>query len=239
MAGNVEAPPEPVVRDALDKALAASRFSELAEAPRGLRTPPAGYKSEATFDRIVETAAQVLDDVPLRDITTHLVADKAEVNIATLYRYFADLEAILLEFSIRWHRLSLLGIHQMVILGVTEDQYAGDRRRWVDEMIDLAVVVRTDTPGAQGITRDAPAMPGVLEVWDAAEEAGAHLLAIGAGYYAPGLRSEKEWREITLTQVRAVGHCLVKACSTRPADLRQIELTKDLAYRYFVPFLEE
>ena len=238
MAAGVETPPEPVVRDALDKALAASRFNELAESSRGLRVRPAGGKSRATFDRLVETAAQILDDVPLRDITTHLVAEKAEVNIATLYRYFADIESILLEFSVRWHWLSLMGIHQMVIRGVTEEQYSADRRRWVDETIDLAVVVRTDTPGAQGITRDAPAIPDVLELWDAAEDAGARLLAIGAGYYAPGLRSEDQWREITLTQVRAVGHCLEKACATRPADLRQIELTKELAYRYFAPFLE-
>lgn len=239
MAGSVEAPPEPVVRDALDKALASSRFEEMAAAPRGLRAKPGGDRSEATFARIVDTAARMLDDVPLRDITTHLVAEHAEVNIATLYRYFSDLESILLEFSVRWHRLSLMGIREMVIRGVTEEKYLADRRSWVDELIDLSVVVRTDTPGAQGLTRDAGAVPDVLEIWDAAENAGARLLAIGAGFYAPGLRSEEEWTEITLTQVRAVGHCLSKACATRPADLRQVELTKDLAYRYFAPFVDE
>lgn len=239
MAADVEIPHEAVVRDALDTALASSRFTELAESPRGLRAKPGGAKSQATFDQIVETAAQTLDDVPLRDVTTHLVAERADVNIATLYRYFSDLESILREFSIRWHRLSLMGIREMVLRGVVEEQYSSDRRRWIDEIVDLAVVVRTDTPGALGLTRDAGAMPDVLEIWDAAEKAGADLLAIGAGFYAPGLRTEEEWSAITLTQVRAVGYCLTKACAARPADLRQIELAKDLAYRYFIPFLEK
>ena len=129
---------EAEVRDRLDEAFSASRFEKLANAERGLRTPPAGRKSEATFDHIVETAAQVLDDVPLRDITTHLIADRADVNIATLYRYFSDLESILVELAIRYQRFSLLGIKEMAVKGV----FAEGRREWTDEMFDLATVFR-------------------------------------------------------------------------------------------------
>lgn len=223
---------EPDVRDALDKAYSASRFVKLSESERGLRTPPAGRKSEATFDHIITTAAQVLDDVPLRDITTHLIADRAEVNIATLYRYFSDLESILVEFDIRYQTFSLAGIKEMAIKGA----FTQDRRAWTDEMLDLAVVVRTDTTGAIGITRDGYAIPQVRDITRAAEDVAARMLAIAAGYYAPDAGSEDDWFQRFLLIVRTTSRVLDEACATRPADLEQVALLKDMAFGFFEPY---
>ena len=220
------------VRDALDEAFADSRFVKLTESERGLRMPPAGRKSEATFDHLVTTAAQVLDDVPLRDITTHLIADRAEVNIATLYRYFSDLESILVEFAIRYQTFSLVGIKEMALKGA----FAGDRRAWSAEMFDLATVVRTDTTGAIGITRDGYAIPQVREITRAAEDVAARMLAIATGYYAPGAGSEDEWYQRFLLVVRTTARVLDEACATRPADLEQVELLKEMAFGFFEPY---
>lgn len=223
---------EPEVRDALDKVFAASRFVKLGEAGRGLRTPPAGRKSEGTFDHIIATAAQVLDDVPLRDITTHLIADRAEVNIATLYRYFSDLESILVEFDIRYQTFSLMGIKEMALRGA----FTEDRRAWSDEMLDLAVVVRTDTTGAIGISRDGHAIPQVREITRAAEDVAARMLAVATGYYAPGASSEEEWYQRFLLIVHITSSVLDEACITRPADLEQVALLKELAFGFFEPY---
>lgn len=220
------------VRDALDKAFEASRFVKLSEAGRGLRTPPAGRKSEGTFDHIIGTAAQVLDDVPLRDITTHLIADRAEVNIATLYRYFSDLESILVEFDIRYQTFSLMGIKEMALKGA----FTEDRRVWSDEMLDMAVVVRTDTTGAIGITRDGYAIPQVREITRAAEDVAARMLAVATGYYAPGASSEEEWYQRYLLIVRTTARVLDEACITRPADLEQVALLKEMAFGFFEPY---
>lgn len=220
------------VRDALDKAFEASRFVKLSEAGRGLRTPPAGRKSEGTFDHIIGTAAQVLDDVPLRDITTHLIADRAEVNIATLYRYFSDLESILVEFDIRYQTFSLMGIKEMALKGA----FTEDRRVWSDEMLDMAVVVRTDTTGAIGITRDGYAIPQVREITRAAEDVAARMLSVATGYYAPGASSEEEWYQRYLLIVRTTARVLDEACITRPADLEQVALLKEMAFGFFEPY---
>lgn len=222
------------VRDALDKVFAASRFVKLGEAGRGLRTAPAGRKSEGTFDHIIGTAAQILDDVPLRDITTHLIADRAEVNIATLYRYFSDLESILVEFDIRYQTFSLMGIKEMALKGA----FTEDRRAWSDEMLDLAVVVRTDTTGAIGITRDGYAIPEVREITRAAEDVAARMLAVATGYYAPGASSEEEWYQRYLLMVRTTARVLDEACITRPADLEQVALLKEMAFGFFEPYFQ-
>lgn len=224
---------EEEVLAAIQKALESSRFAKLEAAERGLRATPVADRSRATFDAIIDTAAQVLDDVPLRDITTHLIADRAEVNIATLYRYFADLEAVLVEFDLRYQRASLTGIAVMAARGAFTD----DRRQWIEEMIDLATIVRTDTPGAIGIARDGYAVPQVREITRAAEEAAASMVAVGLGYYAPG-RPREEWEAAALTVIRSVSRCLDEACATRPADLEQVELLKDLTERFFEPYFE-
>ena len=229
-----EAYTEAEVRDAVQAVLDGSRFEELAAAERGLRTPPAGRKSEATFDHIVQTAAEVLDDVPLRDITTHLIADRADVNIATVYRYFSDLESILVEFDLRYQRLSLAGIQEMAIQGA----FTEDRRAWSDEVFEMATVVRTDTPGAIGIARDGYAIPQVREITRAAELVAARMSAVATEFYAPGMKSEDEWYEMYLAVIRATSRILDEACSVRPADLGQIEALKEMAFNFFEPHFQ-
>ncbi|MBU3675357.1 MAG: TetR/AcrR family transcriptional regulator [Solirubrobacteraceae bacterium] len=229
-----EAYTEADVREAVQAVLDGSRFEELAAAERGLRTPPAGRKSEATFDHIVQTAAEVLDDVPLRDITTHLIADRADVNIATVYRYFSDLESILVEFDLRYQRLSLAGIQEMAIQGA----FTEDRRAWSDEVFEMATVVRTDTPGAIGIARDGYAIPQVREITRAAELVAARMSAVATEFYAPGLKSENEWYEMYLAVIRATSKILDEACSVRPADLGQIEALKEMAFNFFEPHFQ-
>ena len=229
-----EAYTEAEVRDAVQAVLDGSRFEELAAAERGLRTPPAGRKSEATFDHIVQTAAEVLDDVPLRDITTHLIADRADVNIATVYRYFSDLESILVEFDLRYQRLSLAGIQEMAIQGA----FTEDRRAWSDEVFEMATVVRTDTPGAIGIARDGYAIPQVREITRAAELVAARMSAAATEFYAPGMKSEDEWYEMYLAVIRATSRILDEACSVRPADLGQIEALKEMAFNFFEPHFQ-
>ena len=222
------------VREAVQAVLDGSRFEELAAAERGLRTPPAGRKSEATFDHIVQTAAEVLDDVPLRDITTHLIADRADVNIATVYRYFSDLESILVEFDLRYQRLSLAGIQEMAIQGA----FTEDRRAWSDEVFEMATVVRTDTPGAIGIARDGYAIPQVREITRAAELVAARMSAVATEFYAPGMKSEDEWYEMYLAVIRATSRILDEACSVRPADLGQIGALKEMAFNFFEPHFQ-
>ena len=63
--------------------------------PPGQGLAPQQARSRATVDAILEAAAQVLEAKGSPGFTTDTVATRAGVSIGTLYRYFADKQAIL------------------------------------------------------------------------------------------------------------------------------------------------
>ncbi len=59
------------------------------------RRRPRQARSRATWDAIVEAAAQILERRGAAGFNTNEVAERAGVSIGTLYQYFADKHAIL------------------------------------------------------------------------------------------------------------------------------------------------
>jgi AcrR family transcriptional regulator len=68
---------------------ALSRELELRHAPRQMR-------SKATFEQILDATAQLLEDKGLESINTNAIARAAGINVATLYQYFPNKQAVLL-----------------------------------------------------------------------------------------------------------------------------------------------
>lgn len=60
------------------------------------RRSPKQARSRATWEAIVEAAAQILEHRGPDGLTTNGVAERAGVSIGTLYQYFPDKQAILL-----------------------------------------------------------------------------------------------------------------------------------------------
>ena len=65
------------------------------------RRNPKQARARATVDAILEAAFQILESDGLAHLTTSRIADRAGVSIGTLYQYFPDREAILLEMGQR------------------------------------------------------------------------------------------------------------------------------------------
>jgi AcrR family transcriptional regulator len=63
---------------------------------RNQRRSPSQARSRATYDAILEAAAQILERNGLDALNTNDVADRAGVSIGTLYQYFPDKHAILI-----------------------------------------------------------------------------------------------------------------------------------------------
>src|SRR5512133_2212831 len=61
-----------------------------------LRRTPVQARGQATFERILDTTADLLESVGAEVLTTNLVAKTAGVNVATLYQYFPNKQAVLL-----------------------------------------------------------------------------------------------------------------------------------------------
>ena len=65
------------------------------------RRNPKQARARATVEAILEAAFQILDTDGLTQLTTSRIAERAGVSIGTLYQYFPDREAILLEMGQR------------------------------------------------------------------------------------------------------------------------------------------
>jgi AcrR family transcriptional regulator len=78
------------------------------------RRSPKQARSRATWDAIVEAAAQILERQGPDGLTTNDVAERAGVSIGTLYQYFPDKQAILVAAARR--ELSPLPARQMALV---------------------------------------------------------------------------------------------------------------------------
>jgi len=78
---------------------------------------PAQARSVATFSSILRAASELISNDGIQALNTNAVAQRAGVNIGTLYHYFPDKSAILLElFRVSQERRSsalLLALHEL------------------------------------------------------------------------------------------------------------------------------
>jgi AcrR family transcriptional regulator len=80
------------------------------------RRSPKQARSRATWDAIVEAAAQILERHGADGLTTNDVAERAGVSIGTLYQYFPDKQAILIAAARRELSGAPLAARQMALV---------------------------------------------------------------------------------------------------------------------------
>ena len=95
------------------------------------RKLPAQRRSQQTFDAIVEACTQLLPILGYAGTTTNHIAERAGVNIASLYEYFPGKDAIVAQVAERLVRrvLERLASESATILAAPEDQGV---RMWID-----------------------------------------------------------------------------------------------------------
>jgi AcrR family transcriptional regulator len=90
----------------------------------GVRVLPRQGRSRAVVDAILEAAAQLLEQEGEAGLNTNVVSERAGVSIGSLYRYFADKEAILLALA----RRETASVQMAMRLALTENAgIAADR----------------------------------------------------------------------------------------------------------------
>jgi AcrR family transcriptional regulator len=107
------------------------------------RRIPVQRRAQISVQRILDTAGTLLDEVGLERVTTELIAERAGVNVATVYKYFPNKHAVLAELY-RTHYEPRLehfnGVMAVIAAG-------GDWRRAIDEGLDLSTRDRQSRPG--------------------------------------------------------------------------------------------
>ena len=215
--------------------LEASPLMALMDTRHGLRTPATTPKSIATVDRVVASALEVLTERNIREITTRDIAEHAGLNIATLYRYFSDLNSILMLASVQWQLAFQYGLIEHILNGVMSQS---DADPWLDESVDMSVAARLAVPGALELLGASKAIPEISQVEHAAQDTASELLAAGLAVRYP-TRTAAEWFDISKTMLTMMHLAVDDACLRDPVEAVRIEHIKLVLNRFVTPYIEE
>ena len=129
-----------------------------------LRNAPTGHKGHNTVERIIDAAADLLEARGYEALTTNHIAQAAGVNIATLYKYFANKEAILIALHLRLSRRWTEALTRLV----GQLREGAPWRETVCQIIDVAAGRRQGTTVAAAM-RIAMRVSPELQAHDRAE----------------------------------------------------------------------
>jgi len=164
------------------------------------RRAPIQKRAQLSVQRILEAAGALLDEVGLERVTTELIARRAGVNVATVYKYFPNKHAVLAELY-RTHyepRLAHFAGVMAVIAG------GGDWRRAIDEGLDLSTRDRRARKGNLSIRLAVRSSPDLHRLEQGNLEHRTGVLAavlVSAGAVRPA-------------QARVVARCLLEVVAT-------------------------
>ena len=125
-----------------------------------LRRMPVQSRGHATFERILRAAAELLEEVGLEKLTTNLVAARSGANIATLYKYFPNKHAIVVELF-RRHTAGRSALARRRL---------GDMQpsaRWIgnfDSAMDEMIRIRRQQPGYLALRRAIRSSPELMQI---------------------------------------------------------------------------
>ncbi len=112
-----------------------------------LRRTPLRARGQATFDAILDVTAQLIEERGHEALTTNIIASAAGINIASLYQYFSNKQAILVALFDRQTqaRSDLLAQNFQRLLA---------EKDWpsvVRDSIDMVANIRSQQTGSAGL----------------------------------------------------------------------------------------
>lgn len=175
----------------------AKRKAKPGAKPGALRAAPIQERAVQTRDRLLDIAGELLGEVGIERISTNMIAAKAGVSPAALYRYFKDKYAVLEALGRR-----LMDRQNAVLFAWLEKHAPGGLdalAEGTEELLRATTAVTDSEPGGVWIQRALRAVPQLAhvrleshnEVTDALLEAYAPLL--------PGMSKRMLWRRLRMT----------------------------------------
>jgi AcrR family transcriptional regulator len=131
-----------------------------------LRSQPAQERSRKTVVLILETAAELVDEVGVVGFTTNLLAERAGIRVRTIYRYFPSKIGILSALMIHLDDDSEDRLKLFSDLGDAECDWRKLIGRWLD---DLSSWTR-ERPGARLLMGWSHAVPELVALGERIDE---------------------------------------------------------------------
>lgn len=172
------------------------------QAPHQPRKRPRQARARATWDRLLDAAAQVFATEGFAETTTDLVAREAGVSVGSLYQYFPNKESLLRE-------LALQHLHRSTALLAPLGEFGSDRP-WLQEAVEVVVREHATQPELHRvILQNLHRVPDVAARYRTVEAELVEAVAtrLTPGNRTPGARDRLAARMV-VTTVETLGHRL-------------------------------
>ena len=136
------------------------------------RSRPVQERSRQTVNRILETAAELVDEVGVVGFTTNLLAQRANIRIRTIYRYFPSKLGILSALMTHLNDDSAERLNQLSELGDPERDWRELVGTWIDDLMTWT----RERPGARLHMGWSNSIPELEALQDHLDEAWAHSM---------------------------------------------------------------
>jgi AcrR family transcriptional regulator len=180
---------------------------------------PRQDRSRATVEALLEATTDILAREGYAKLTTNRIAERAGVNIASLYQYFPGKQAILAELRRRHGDRERAGLRR--VLAESRD---GDFESTIRTLVSLGVAGHAREPKLhQALTEELPPLrPRDVEEIDAPLFEAMRRFLRGAGVDVRDL-------DLTLWMMSTVGGAVLhRAAVDRPGDLSSGAITEEL-----------
>ena len=122
---------EPMVKQSRTRSTQVLERSE----PIEPRSRPIQERSKQTVNRILEAAAELVDDVGVIAFNTNLLAERADIRVRTIYRYFPSKLGILSALMTHLNDESAQRLKWLSELGDPDSDWRELVGRWIDEVL--------------------------------------------------------------------------------------------------------
>ncbi len=182
------------------------------------RRRPRQKRAVETVERILDTTAELLDEVGFERLTTNAVAERSGINVASLYGYFPNKFAILAALWERAGREQRAFLERALAETGDETDLIEVLRRSLIAFNELAL----REPGHAELAEAMRSAPELAELWEAERrQAVAQLARL--------LRSRPDF-EITRAQTERIAPVLIEATSGVSRLLRSSSPRRRLQY---------
>ncbi len=132
--------------------------------PLDLRRAPMQERSRATFDRILTTAAEILEERGLHGFNTNLISERSGVSVRAIYRYFPNKHALVVELARRMEAAWRAALAEGLELADPANDW---RAAWCGYIDGFVAAVRR-TPGGVAVVQAMRVDPDLRAVDDEA-----------------------------------------------------------------------
>lgn len=200
----------------------------------GQRMIPVQKRAKRTVESILETAAALVDEVGVVAFTTNLLAERANLRIRTIYRYFPNKLGILKALLLHLNSESAEQLKMFADLSDPET----DWRELVDDWIQDLVEWTRERPGARFMMGWSHGIPELVAIQEEIDDEWAYNMARAMrarGVELPDKQLYAACRNFseTLDSLSTLAISRAHGCSAE-----MIEETRRMLVRYLEPYLD-